>query len=67
VDVCDALTAQRGVTTVVGQSRYFGINRAQMFRLRAGERTASLATAMRMAALLDVTVEVLFERVRAEQ
>lgn len=64
VSVHDALTARKGALNVREQAALHGIHRSTMFRLRSGERVASLELAMKMAADLDVPVEVLFERNR---
>lgn len=64
VHVHDALAASKGARNVAAQAALHGIHRSTMFRLRSGERVASLELAMRMAAGLDVPVEVLFERTR---
>ncbi|HEU4544525.1 MAG TPA: hypothetical protein VFR23_25585, partial [Jiangellaceae bacterium] len=63
VHVYDALAAAKGVKKVVQQAALHGVHRSAMFRLRSGERSASLDLAMRMAEDLGTTVEVLFERV----
>ena len=62
--VHDALAARKGAHNVKAQAALHGIHRSTMFRLRSGERVASLELAMKMAADLDVAVEVLFERAR---
>ena len=64
VSVHDALAAKKGALNVREQAALHGIHRSTMFRLRSGERVASLELAMKMAADLDVPVEVLFERTR---
>ncbi|MFS8496826.1 MAG: hypothetical protein FWJ70_00985 [Micromonosporaceae bacterium] len=64
VSVHDALAARKGALNVREQAALHGIHRSTMFRLRSGERVASLELAMKMAADLDVPVEVLFERTR---
>ncbi len=63
VEVYDALAAQRGVTTVVGQAKLHEIGRQHMFDIRSGRGRPSLPLAMRMAADLGTSVEALFERV----
>ncbi len=67
VSVHDALTARKGAYNVKEQAELHGIHRSTMFRLRSGERVASLELAMKMAEDLDVPVEVLFERVRGRR
>lgn len=62
VSVHDALAARRGAHNITAQAALHGIHRSTMFRLRSGDRMASLDLAMRMAADLGVPVEVLFER-----
>ncbi|HEY8452718.1 MAG: hypothetical protein FWJ87_01030 [Micromonosporaceae bacterium] len=64
MSVHDALAARKGALNVREQAALHGIHRSTMFRLRSGERVASLELAMKMAADLDVPVEVLFERTR---
>lgn len=64
MSVHDALAAKKGALNVREQAALHGIHRSTMFRLRSGERVASLELAMKMAADLDVPVEVLFERTR---
>lgn len=61
--VYDALAAARGCTRVAQQARLHGISKAQMYRIRNGERGVSLELAMRMARDFGTTVEVLFEQV----
>lgn len=62
LNVYDALAKARGIQSPTQAARVHGISRAQMYRLRKGERKPSLALALRMARDLDTTVEVLFER-----
>ncbi|HEU4541745.1 MAG TPA: hypothetical protein VFR23_11525, partial [Jiangellaceae bacterium] len=47
VHVYDALAAAKGVKKVVQQAALHGVHRSAMFRLRSGERSASLDLAMR--------------------
>ncbi|MEW2383343.1 hypothetical protein AB0873_14810 [Micromonospora sp. NPDC047707] len=63
VDVYDALARQRGLDTVAKQAERHGIGRTHMSLLRNGHKGAGLALAMRMAADLGTSVEVLFGRV----
>lgn len=64
VSVHDALAAQRGAHNIKDQAALHGIHRSTMFRLRSGERVASLELALKMATDLGVPVEVLFERTK---
>jgi DNA-binding XRE family transcriptional regulator len=61
LEVYDALAAAKGAATVVAQAQLHGIHRATLFRIRSGERSASLELAMKMAADLGTSVEALFE------
>jgi DNA-binding XRE family transcriptional regulator len=61
LDYYDEMAAAKGAKTVEAQAALHGLHRSTMFRLRNGERVARLATAMRMAADLDTTVEKLFQ------
>lgn len=62
LEVYDALVAQRGVKTVVGQAKLHGIGRQHMFDIRAGRSLPSLPLAMRMAADMGTSVDALFEQ-----
>lgn len=62
LEIHDSLAARKGAHNVAAQAALHGIHRSTMFRIRSGERMASLELAMRMAAQLGVPVEVLFER-----
>jgi DNA-binding XRE family transcriptional regulator len=64
LEIHDALAAKKGAHNVAAQAALHGIHRSTMFRIRSGERMASLELALRMAARLEVPVEVLFERTR---
>lgn len=63
VHVYNALAAEKGAKTVVAQAALHGVHRSVIFRLKSGAGGAQLGLAMRMAADLDTSVEVLFERV----
>lgn len=65
LEVYDALAAARGIVEVPEQARLHGISKAQMYRIRKGDRGVSLPLAMRMAADLGTKIEVLFEQVAA--
>lgn len=60
-EVCDALMAAKGITSVVAQATEFGIHRSHLFRLRGGEIEPLLGLAMKMARSAGTTVEALFE------
>lgn len=62
VEVYDALAAKKGLTKVYEQAERHGIGRVHMSKLRNGTRGLGLALALRMAADLDTSVEVLCER-----
>ena len=62
IEVYDALAQQRGLDTVAKQAKRHGIGRTHMSLLRNGHKGAGLALAMRMAADLGTSVEVLFGR-----
>ena len=61
--VFDALTNNRGVNTDGGRATLFDVDRSTIVRLRHGHCEASLTLAMRMARILGVPVETLFEGV----
>lgn len=65
VDVYDALARAKGYSTVESQAGWHGVHRATLFNLRSGATVPRLDLAMRMAADLGVSVEVIFERVSA--
>lgn len=60
-EVVDALMAAKGVTSVVEQSREFGVHRSHLFRVRNGDVQPGLGLAMKMARKSGTTVEALFE------
>ncbi len=64
VHVYDAIAHAKGYRTVVSQSIWHGMARSNWFRIRAGG-SVRLATAMRVATNLGVSVEVVWERVPA--
>lgn len=61
--VFDQLTAAKGCLTVVDQARLLDVPRSTLYRLRDGQGDMSLVRALRIAQLLGVHVEDLFERV----
>jgi DNA-binding XRE family transcriptional regulator len=60
-EVCDALMASKGITSVAAQASQIGVSRSTLFRLRRGEIEPLLGQAMRMARVAGTTVEALFE------
>lgn len=56
----------KGARTVEDQAERCRVDRATMFRLRAGATGTSLETAMKLAEAAGTTVEVLFGRQVAE-
>lgn len=67
VDICDQLAKAKGIRTVEQQAQVYRIGRSQLFRVRASGRVASLSLALRMAAALGTSVEILFERSGAKR
>lgn len=61
VDVYDRRLAKKGVRTVAAAAELHGINRTQLFDYRSGRKAPHLTIAMKMAADLGTTVDVLFE------
>lgn len=62
LDRLDTLMAAKGITTIARQAMEFDLARTYWFNIRAGRRTPTLATAMRIAEVAGTTVEFLFER-----
>lgn len=60
VDYCDKLAAKKDVHGAEEQAVFFKLHRSTYYRLRNGERKASLPTALRMARMLGTTVHKLF-------
>lgn len=58
----DTLMSAKGIDTKAGQAEAFGLARTYWFNIRAGRRTPTLATAMRIAQVAGTTVEFLFQR-----
>lgn len=60
VTVCDELASKRGAVGPEKQALLFGIHRSTLYRIRNGERIASLPLALHMARKLRTKVEKLF-------
>jgi DNA-binding XRE family transcriptional regulator len=61
VDVYDIRLERLGIRTVAAAAELHGINRTQLFDYRSGRKAPHLTIAMKMAADLGTTVDVLFE------
>jgi DNA-binding XRE family transcriptional regulator len=60
-DVFDTLAGHQGAENEGDRARLVGIDRSTLYRIREGEVTPKLETALRMAERLGTTVDELFE------
>lgn len=61
-EVIDALMLAKKAQSKAEQARRFGIDKNHWARIRSGETTPTLETAMRIAAVAGTTVEALWGR-----
>jgi DNA-binding XRE family transcriptional regulator len=62
VEILDELMRAKGASSYAEQARRFGIDPAFYHHLRTGKKSASVTTALNIAAAANTTVETLWAR-----